>query len=64
MLVNKENKQKYIQSLARHYNKTIEQVEKEVEENPDILEGWAEHLANDFEDLPSYHRNYGNKYYE
>ena len=64
MLVNKENKQKYIQSYARHFNKTIQQVEKEVEENPEKLEGWAEHLANDFEELPNYHKSYRNKYYE
>ena len=64
MLVNKENRQKYIQSLARSTNKSVELIELEVERNPDILEGWAEHLANDFDNTSRYIKHYRNNYYE
>jgi len=64
MLVNKDNRQKYIQSLARSTKKPVELIELEVERNPDILEGWAEHLANDFDNTRRYIKHYKEKYYE
>lgn len=63
MLITKENKQAYIESMARYYKKSVEQITKEVEAEPDRLEGWAEHLANDFVETKVF-RKVGNKYYE
>lgn len=64
MLVTKENRDYYIKRMARHYGNTIEEIEESVKDNPERLEGFAEHLANDYEDDRPSHRNYGGKYYE
>lgn len=64
MLVTKENKDYYIKRMARHYGKTIEEIEESVNEDPERLEGFAEYLANDCGYDARSHRNYGGKYYE
>lgn len=55
----------YINSLAKEYGKTVEEIEKIVKEKPEFLQGYIEHLETDYKDLDeAYHRNYGNNYYE
>ena len=64
MLVNKDNEEYYIKSMARHYKKSEEQIRKEMKENKELLEGYAEYL-NDLADEPTRSfRHYGSKYYE
>lgn len=65
MLVNDDNRDYYLQTMAKHYGKKISDLKKQVEKRPEILEGWAEHLQNDFEDESQRSfKHYGAKYYE
>lgn len=64
MLVNDNNRQYYLRTMAQHYGKDINELEERVKKDPNILEGWAEHLANDFEDTPNYRKHYRSTYYE
>lgn len=65
MLVNKDNRDYYIKSMARYYKVSEEQIRKEAKENKEMLEGWAEHLLNDFGSSPNRNfKHYGSKYYE
>ena len=64
MLVNDNNREDYLHRMASHYGYDIIKLRKQVKDNPDILEGYAEHLANDFEDTPRNHRHYESTYYE
>lgn len=55
----------YNNLLARKYGKTIKEIEEIVKEKPEFLQGYIEHLESDYKDLDeTYHRNYGNNYYE
>lgn len=58
-----EDKEYYIKRMAIHFKKDEEQIRKEVKERPEILEGYAEHLANDLNDERTSHRHYRNNYY-
>lgn len=48
MFITKENRDYYIKRMARHYGKTVEEIEESVKEHPERLEGFAEYLANDY----------------
>ena len=50
MFIAKENRDYYIKRMARHYGKTVEEIEESVKEHPERLEGFAEYLANDYYD--------------
>ena len=45
-LINSDNRNEYIRLMTIHYKKSEEQIRKEVEQDPEILEGFAEYLAN------------------
>lgn len=47
-LVNDSNREKYIKLMAKHYShtKTEEQIRKEIEENPETLEGFVDYLED------------------
>lgn len=63
-LQTQEDIEYYIKRMARHYKEDEEQIRKEVKERPEILEGYVEYLANDFDETPRNHRHYGSTYYE
>lgn len=46
--INSSNKEYYIKLMARHYKhtKTEEEIRKEVEDDPTVLEGFVEFLAD------------------
>lgn len=49
-LVNDNNKEYYIKRMARHFAKTHteEELRKNIEGDPSILEDFAEYCANDY----------------
>ena len=63
-LITKDNRTEWIKRMARHYGKSVEQIEESVSEDPERLEGFAEYITNDCADAGRSHRNYGRNYYE
>lgn len=64
-IVNKDNKEQITKRMIRHYadTKTEEEIRKQIEENPRVLEDFAEYEANrNYEEIEL--RSYRNIYYE
>lgn len=66
MFITDKNREWYISRLVENqkHTHTEEQIRREVEENPQILEDFAEHLANDYCETTIKLRSCEGKYYE
>lgn len=49
-MIFKSDREKLIESFARHYKKNIKEVREMVERNPQILEDYNDNLVDNYED--------------